>query len=663
MITTIPRVLILLVVCCLPHQHLFSQHISRDNHSGYWDDSLTWDPTWSYPQKFVSGYDITINGYVTVEGSLGFYSMPTRLIVNDTLVIKGNLYLHNNNDLLINDQGVLIIRGNLWIEEHSQITTNGYLIITMDIHKDNDRHFGSFTSNDNPPNVFIGGSVHPKEITEDFPNYPVLNCSSPQTIPYPNSGCSSGNMDDLENDPIYPFFQSTCNIYTPTSNISVCPGDSIHLTATGGLDYRWNGPADFSSEEQNPSLAEADSTMSGIYTVHIMADYDCEAKDTIDVLVNPLPIVSITSTEDTLCLNAERTLTGTPAGGIFLIENGPGLLTEKMLKATDVGEIFIKYLYSNVCSNTDSQTIVVNPRVDVSISSSEDTLCLYDQRTLTGQPVGGIFQIEKGPGLLTDNILKATDAGEIFIKYSYNKVCSNTSIQTIVVNPRVAVSITSSDDTLCLNDQRTLTGKPEGGIFLVEKGPGLIAENILKATDVGEILIEYAFNKVCSNTPGQTIVSSPWPIADAGANQELKYHFETKLAGSLNPLEKGIWSMVSGNGQIEDIHSPETNVTGLSLGENVFLWTVSNGACESGSKVTITVLDMVVPTVFTPNDDGINDIFYMGDQSEPFELTVFDQWGIVEYESNSYVYSWDGRNKNGNDLPADTYLYVLKFEF
>ena len=63
----------------------------------------------------------------------------------------------------------------------------------------------------------------------------------------------------------------------------------------------------------------------------------------------------------------------------------PGLLIDNMLQATNVGEIYIKYSYRNVCSNTDSQTIVVNPRVAVSISSSEDTLCLNDQRTLTGR--------------------------------------------------------------------------------------------------------------------------------------------------------------------------------------------------------------------------------------------------------------------------------------
>jgi len=513
MITKTEKILILLVVCYLPHQQLLSQHISRDNYKGFWEDSLTWDPAWSDPKTIISGYDITINGYVTA-GSLGFYNWTTQLIINDTLVIKGNLYLNNNNDLIINDNGVLIIRGNIAIDEHSHITANGYLIVTGNIYKENYRHFGSFNSNDNPPGVFIGGSVFPEEITDNYLNYPVLNCSSPVTNPYPGSGCSSGNMNDLMHDPIYPFFQSTCNFDLTTRYISVCSGDSIRLTASGGTDYTWNGPDNFNSHMQNPYIADADGNMSGAYTVNITAPYACESTDTIRVSVNPLPEVSITSSKDTLCVDDQRTLTGSPAGGTFIIENGPGLLTNNILKATDRGEIYLKYIYSAVCSNT--------------------------------------FR--------------------------------------------------------------------------------------------------------------QTIISKPVPYADAGNDQELMYHFETKLDGSLQPFENGTWSLLSGTGQIEEIHSPDTKVTGLSLEENVFLWTVSNGACQSGSQVKVAVLDLVVPSVFTPNDDGINDHFNTGDGSDPFEITIFNQWGIVEFESNSYVNAWDGKNNRGNMLPPETYFYILKFK-
>ncbi len=514
-LSKILKVLIIMLVFSFPVQRLFSQHISRDNHKGNWDDSGTWDPEWKFPLRFISGYDITIYGYVTSDGWLGFYNMASRLIVNDTLVINGNLYLHNNNDLIINDSGVLIVRGDFYIDEHSLITSNGYFIITGDIHKDNDRHFGSFTSNDDPPKVFIGGIASPSEIIHNFTGYPVLNCDNPATIPYPHSGCSSGNMEDLHRDPVFLFFQSTCNFQVPSSKISVCHGDSIRLAATGGEDYTWKGPADFSSNLQNPFLTEADSTMSGIYTVYIIADHDCEEMDTIDVIVNPKPAVSI--------------------------------------------------------------------------SCSDDTVCMQDQLALTGIPAGGTFTVESGPGSLTDS-------------------------------------------------------------------------NILQATEEGKITIQYMYNKVCAGTATRVIISKPQPRADAGVSQQLVYVFETTLSAGIHPGEQGTWSLVSGSGKIQDPLSPESIVTGLSPGDNVFSWTVSNGACESESGTTVTVQDLVIPSVFTPNGDGINDNFSVSDYGYPFEITVFNQLGLTEYKSYSYVDHWDGTNNKGNSLPPETYFYVLRFE-
>jgi gliding motility-associated-like protein len=660
--TKIAKVLILLFVVFFSYQNLFSQHVSRDNYKGDWENPGTWDPAWASPSKFISGYNITINGYVTSEGSLSFYNLATLLIVNDTLIINGNLYLHNNNDLIINDAGILIVRGDFYFDEHSLITSNGYFIITGDIQKDNDHHLGSFKSNDNPPKVFVGGSASPSQITNNFFGYPVLNCNNPVTIPYPNSGCSSGNMDDLKKDPIYPFFQSTCNFYVPSSRVSVCPGDSILLAANGGENYNWKGPAGFGSNLPNPCLTNADSAMSGIYTVYITADHDCEETDTINVLVNAIPAVSITSSDDILCLNTQRTLTGMPAGGRFELENGTGSITANVLTASGLGEIKIKYIYSDICTNTDTQKLVVNPWIPVDIRSSDDTLCIYEKRTLKGTPLGGMFDVVKGPGLFAGDTLKPTDTGEIYIKYIFNNVCSHADSQVIVVNPLIDVSISSSDDTLCFNDQRVLTGIPAGGTFKLENGPGLLTGNTLKALNPGEIVVKYLYNRMCANTASQTIISIERAESDAGENQELRYVFETTLAANIHPRERGTWKLVSGSGNIQDINSPESRVTGLSLGENVFLWTVSNGACESESEISVIVLDLVIPSVFTPNDDGINDNFYIPDYNHPFELTVLNQWGLIEYESHSYIDHWDGINNKGNRLPPETYFYILKFE-
>jgi len=49
------------------------------------------------------------------------------------------------------------------------------------------------------------------------------------------------------------------------------------------------------------------------------------------------------------------------------------------------------------------------------------------------------------------------------------------------------------------------------------------------------------------------------------------------MNAELSSSETGEWSLLSGSGQLNDIHLPTTSVTGLSIGENKFIWNVYNG--------------------------------------------------------------------------------------
>ena len=78
-----------------------------------------------------------------------------------------------------------------------------------------------------------------------------------------------------------------------------------------------------------------------------------------------------------------------------------------------------------------------------------------------------------------------------------------------------------------------------------------------------------------------------------------------------------------------------------------------------------------LPTGFSPNNDGFNDMYQirnvgpdMGappcDWIENTSMTVFDRWGTVVYTSTDVSVPWDGSNTNGRPLPVGTYFVVFE---
>ena len=145
---------------------------------------------------------------------------------------------------------------------------------------------------------------------------------------------------------------------------------------------------------------------------------------------------------------------------------------------------------------------------------------------------------------------------------------------------------------MCSNDIRTLTGSPVGGTFIIANGPGVISGNALSATGPGIIDLIYKYSDVCTKTDVQNIIVNEAPEAYAGPDQELTFIFEANLKAEHTTSQTGEWSVVSGSGQIKHLTSPNTHVTGLSLGENIFRWTVRNEICEASDEIVILVNDL-----------------------------------------------------------------------
>ena len=78
--------------------------------------------------------------------------------------------------------------------------------------------------------------------------------------------------------------------------------------------------------------------------------------------------------------------------------------------------------------------------------------------------------------------------------------------------------------------------------------------------------------------------------------------------------------------------------------------------CEG---VIIAPAELVLPNIFTPNDDGVNDVLSI-DFIEQFPgnvLTVYNRWGNIVYETTNY-----GNNWKAPDVPDGTYYYIIQVD-
>lgn len=68
-----------------------------------------------------------------------------------------------------------------------------------------------------------------------------------------------------------------------------------------------------------------------------------------------------------------------------------------------------------------------------------------------------------------------------------------------------------------------------------------------------------------------------------------------------------------------------------------------------------------IPTAFTPNGDGINDLFFpeLFCPAPVYHLAIFNRWGMLVFESAEPNAGWDG-TVDGREAPSDVYVWVLE---
>jgi gliding motility-associated-like protein len=150
--------------------------------------------------------------------------------------------------------------------------------------------------------------------------------------------------------------------------------------------------------------------------------------------------------------------------------------------------------------------------------------------------------------------------------------------------------------------------------------------------------------------PGTTVTPSTdiYFLADTGlVKPTIVWDFDDVASGVLNA---------------SSIYNP-THVY-ASIGTYCVNLIVGSGLCKDTATTCIEVISepsIEIPNVFTPNGDGLNDLFMVKSSGiTSLHADIFDRWGIKLYSWDGVTGSWDGKNKSGNTSSNGVYYYIIK---
>lgn len=263
-------------------------------------------------------------------------------------------------------------------------------------------------------------------------------------------------------------------------------------------------------------------------------------------------------------------------------------------------------------------------------SNTTATICIQNQNTAGGGNDFGLDDISFIPVCQTADTI----------------TISGTSQATIVAN---------NPDSLCSTPLFIGNATPSGGFW---GGNGLI-DSLAGTFDFsapGIYTFYYVIPGACGDSLMDTLYIAPTPTPYLGAGFELCPGTTAEL-GPLNYAEFTLWSTGATSNSITISDTgwykvTQTNAPGCSASDSIYI----SWRCPMDPV-------LIVPNVFTPNGDGINDFLelthaYIG----TFDLQIFNRWGNLVYQSKDVTSSWDGTSETGSPVGAGVYFYVIKYE-
>lgn len=508
-------------------------------------------------------------------------------------------------------------------------------------------------------------------ISDSALSNPTVNLSSSATFYVAVS--SSGGCSDT--DSVFVNVSSSLVVDLGSSQ-TICTGDSVTLTASGGTIYTWTPNLNISSTtDAVVKVAPTDTTQ---YFVTVDDGSGCTGTDS--VMINVLPAITVVSPgNQEVCIDQVVPLILSHSGGsggsvTYSWDEGAFTGANQSFSWNADASMEVK-VTDDLYGCSDSITIIINVRTFdldftysdtcfqsltqfTAVTSASGTITDYDwnfYNAFTGTGVNSSFQF---PSVGSNTV-------KLYVTDDINCVDSVEKSFSIMALPNT--TIVFAPDTVCVNHEVIYTNNYAGvsnTSFEWDFGDGSSDNNengTYSYTSAGlfYISLNVTDNNGCSFEAVDSIVVQNGPQASFTMPAEGKIGETVSLSNTTVDGQIYTWTrdgvFLSSDQDIELL----LDSTGAICIE---LMAQSQAGCLDSTSNCIEVLgeELVIPNIFTPNGDGENDVFaLMNFQNKVVEIKVLNRWGTEVYTNSTYLNDWDGRDSNGNDVAEGTYFYII----
>ena len=414
------------------------------------------------------------------------------------------------------------------------------------------------------------------------------------------------------------------------NDTTLCNGQSLTLNAgNAGAAYLWSTNAITQTISVNTS---------GTYSVEVNPN-GCTGYDTIVVNFVAAPIVNL-GNNITVCTGVPVTLDAGNPGATFLWSNSA--VTETI--SPTISGTYTVTASIGTCTSTGSVLVTFTPLPVVNLGPDQ-MLCIPNTLTLNAGNAGATYLWSDGSANQT---LTVSTGGTYWVKVSTGGCVGS---DTIIVTSGTAPNVNLGPDIfLCYGQTTTLDAGNPGLTFRWSNGE---TTEKITANSTGKYYVNVDQGG-CIGTDSVNVSIDAFINVSLGSDTFLCPGSQLFIDAG-NNFVSYIWNPLGSNDHFIIIYQPGTYTVIVSDAEG----------CTASSTKNVRefcLSNLYLPTAFTPNRNGINDLFMaVGDDVQSFHLYIFNRWGETIFESTDINHGWDG-TYNGNDVSQGSYVYRVDYQ-